>query len=526
MSASGSLLRSNLTVAAGTALSRVTGLIRIAVLMAVLGQTALSDAYLIGNETPNIVYDLLIGGLLSATLVPLFTSFLENDDEEATNAVITVASVVIVAITAVAVLAAPVVFGLYSVNVGDDVDVEAFREAGTTLTRIFLVQILFYGITALANALLHARRRFFAAAWTPVLANVVTIAALLSLPRPDGGWSYTDVLDDTRLRYTLGFGATAGIATMAVMLVVALRNAGVRYRPVLNFRHPAVRRLATMSGWTLGYVVANQAAVVAVRNLADPGSSNASAYFNAYTLFVLPHGLLGVSIATTFVPEMARAVTRRDKPSFMRQTSLGIRLVSLLTLPASVLIFVLRRPIVGALLQRGEMTDADAYSTSRALAGFALGLAAFSAYLFILRGFFAHQDTRTPFIINTVENGLNIVLAFVLVDRYGVLGLGLAFALAYIICSVWALNVMSYKVPRFPTREIGAALWRMVVAGALCGEAAWFVARQVGDNTGAGAVARLTAGGVAGLVVYVIVLVALQAPEVTAIARRVQARLP
>ena len=126
-----------------------------------------------------------------------------------------------------------------------------------------------------------------------------------------------------------------------------------------------------LSGWTLGYVIANQVTVVVVRNLADPGSGDARAYFNAFTFFVLPHGLLAVSIATTFAPEMARSVTRRDRRSFCNQVSLGTRLVALLTLPAGVLIFVLRRPIIGALLQHGEYTAAAALNTSRALAGFA-----------------------------------------------------------------------------------------------------------------------------------------------------------
>ena len=116
-----------------------------------------------------------------------------------------------------------------------------------------------------------------------------------------------DVLDDERVRWTLGLGATAGIAAMALVLIPAIRRAGVRYRPKFDFRHPSVRRLLTLSGWTLGYVVANQVVIVVVRNLADPGSGDASAYFDAYTFFVLPHGLLAMSIATTFVPEMARS---------------------------------------------------------------------------------------------------------------------------------------------------------------------------------------------------------------------------
>ncbi|MFT6292506.1 MAG: putative peptidoglycan lipid II flippase, partial [Ilumatobacter sp.] len=143
------LFKNNLIVAVGTALSRVTGLLRFAVLAAVLGGTAISDAYLLANETPNLVYELLVGGVLSATLVPLFTSFDANDDDESRNVVLTTALALIVVVTLAAVAVAPLVFRVFSQNVDPDVDADLFRSVGTTLARIFLVQILFYGITGI-----------------------------------------------------------------------------------------------------------------------------------------------------------------------------------------------------------------------------------------------------------------------------------------------------------------------------------------------------------------------------------------
>ena len=165
------LVKSNVTVAVGTALSRVSGLLRVVVFGAVIGQTALADAYKLANETPNIVYELLLGGVLSATLVPLFSSFIETDDDESTNVVITMAVTLMAALTAVAVLAAPLIFRLYTLSPAAGVDADVLRHVGTTLTRIFLLQILFYGLTGIANAFLNSRRRFFAAAWSPMLPN-------------------------------------------------------------------------------------------------------------------------------------------------------------------------------------------------------------------------------------------------------------------------------------------------------------------------------------------------------------------
>ena len=519
------LLRSNVVVASGTAISRVTGLLRIAVLTYVLGQTALSDAYLLANETPNIVYDLLLGGLLSATLVPLFSTFVEQDDDEATNVVISVAVVLMAGLTAVAVLAAPLIFGLYSINIAEDVDDDLYRSVGTTLARIFLIQIFFYGLTGLANAYLNSRRRFFAAAWSPILPNLIIIATLLSLPNAgSAAWDLPDVLSDDRLRWTLGLGATAGIASMALVLLPAMARTGFAFRPKVDFGHPAVRKLLSLSFWTIGFVLANQAALLVVRNLAEPGSSDASAYINAFTFFVLPHGLLAVSIATTFQPEMSRSVARGDRAGFVDQASLGLRMTALFTIPAGVGIFVLRQPIIGALLQRGEFSVEDADAAQRALAGLALGLGAFSIYMFLLRGFYAHKDTKTPFKINVVENVINIVLAFVLVDSYGVLGLGLAFALAYVVSSLWAMQILSYKVPGFEVRPLLASLARMILAAILMAEAVWLVTQQVDGNTGIDAVVRIVVGTAIGTAVYVGVLMALRAPELDWVRRRLPAR--
>jgi putative peptidoglycan lipid II flippase len=528
------LLRSNLVVAAGTTLSRVTGLLRVMVFAYVIGKGALADAYLIGNETPNIVYELLLGGVLSATLVPLFTSFLHHRDDgtmdedeagaHATNVVITVTMVAVTVLTAVAFLGAPLIFGLYTINAEGRADPATLREVGTLLTRVFLLQIFFYGMTGLLSAYLNARRRFFAAAWSPIVPNLVIIVTLLTVRGQP--WQLDDVLTNQRLRWTLGLGATAGIASMAVLLAIAVRHAGLRFRPSFELRHPAIRTLVTLSTWTLGYVACNQLVTIVIRNLSGPGSGDSAAYFQAFTFFVLPHGLLAVSIATTFEPEMAIAVHRRDKVAFIDRTSLGVRLIALLTLPAAVLLFVLRRPLIGLLLEHGEYSALDALITSRTLGGFALGLVGFSAYLFTFRGFYAHQDTRTPFVINVGQCALNVALAFAFVHWWGVLGLAAAYAVSYVLAAAWALQVMSYKVPGFPVGGVFVAIARMVLAAALAAEATWFVARHVGTNTGAGALGRLVAGTIVGLGTYALALVLLKAPEVSDVARLVPGRRP
>jgi putative peptidoglycan lipid II flippase len=279
-----------------------------------------------------------------------------------------------------------------------------------------------------------------------------------------------------------------------------------------------------LSTFTLGYVVANQVAIVVVQTLAHPGSGQLDAYAKAYIFFVLPHGLLAMSIATTFTPEMASAVARHDRAAFIDRTSNGIRLIALLTFPAAVGMFVLRRPLIGLGLQHGNFDAADALVTSRALAGFALGLVGFSIYLFVLRAFYAHGDARTPFVINLFENIINIALAVALVGRFGVLGLGAAFAIAYVVSAVWSLQVLSFKVPGFSIGPIAATCWRLALAALAAAEVMWLVAHVVGGNEGIGALVRVIAAGGLGVFVYIALLSALQVDELAQLRTRVMAR--
>ena len=331
-----------------------------------------------------------------------------------------------------------------------------------------------------------------------------------------------DVINNDKLRWTLGLGATIGIAVMAVALVPALAKASLRFRFNPSFSNPAVQSLRSLSGWALGYVVANQVAIIVIRNLLRGGSGDEDAYTKAFTWFVLPHGLLAVSITTTFLPELASAIKRKDRQTVLDRSSLGIRLIALVTLPAGFGLFVLRRAIVGAAFEHGKFTSANALNTSRALAGFALGLVGFSIYLFVLRVFYAHQDARTPFIINVGENFLNIVLALFFVTRWGLLGLGLSFAVAYVMAALWALQVLRYKLPTFPLGDIFASLWRMGLAAIVMAEVVWVVARMVGSNSGSGAVVRVAVSTVVGAAAYLGTLLLLKSPELDDVRSRLR----
>lgn len=517
------LLRANLVVASGTALSRLTGLARVVVFAYVVGQTALADAYKLANETPNIVYDLLLGGVLSATLVPVLSSFIASDDSRgehwdadsrrSIDAVVTMVVVASAAVTALAIVAAPWIFGLYSLTPATTVDAEVFRSAGTALTRLFALQILFYGVTGVMNAVLNARRRFAAAAWSPVAANLVVIGSLFTLPGVgETRWGIGDVSGDERLRWTLGLGTTLGVAVMAMIVVVAAVRSGISFRPRWAPRDPAVRRVARMGGWTLGFVIANQVALVVIRNLAEPGSSLASAYVDAFIFFVLPHGLLAVSISTTLQPELARAVAASDRVAFAHRMSFGVRAIVALTAPAAAALIALAPLVISTLMERGVFDATATANTASALRGLAIGLVGFSVYLFILRGFYAHDDTRTPFWLNVGENLLNIVLAVVLVGPLGVFGLGLALGVAYLVSAVVALIVLD----RRHGQRIAASIARPVISLVSAGLIALVVMSALtsfaeDDHRGTvGSILVIGVVGTAGLVVFGAIALALR----------------
>ena len=523
--ATGRLVRSSAVVGIGTGLSRVSGLLRVGALTYALGATSLSDAYNLANTTPNIVYELLLGGILSATLVPIFVDHLEHEDDEDTNAVVTVAIVCLAALTVVALLAAPLIIHVYALRLPDETAARQ-AEVAVPLLRLFLPQIFFYGLMSLGTALLNARRSFFAPAYAPILNNVVVIGVLVAFATvagnsPDLG----QVHDDTALLLLLGIGTTAGIVVMAVALWPAIRRAGIHVRFRFDVRNRSVRKVAGLSGWTLGYAASNQVALFVILALATgEGAGAVSAYTYAFIFFQLPHGLLAVSIMTTFLPDLSAFAARHDLAGFRDRFGLGLRLLILVILPASVGYVLLARPVIAALLERGAFGDASGDLTAEVLAAMALGLVGFSVYLFVLRGFYALKDTRTPFLLNLFENGVNIALAVALVGGLGVQGLALAYAAAYTLAGLAAVFVLRRRVGGLDGRRTISALVRMALAATLMGVAV-FVARDlVGSNAGLGAVTRTLTGVLVGIAVYLGALYALRLPELHELVGRFRPR--
>lgn len=509
------LLRSSAVVGVGTALSRLTGFGRIAAIAYAVGVTRLAGVYAYSNETPNIFYELLLGGILTATLLPLFVRQLDvDDDDRGTDAVVTVAVVGLLVATAAGIVLAPWIVRIYTLNVhGPSADAQ--RELATSWLRCFMPQIFFYGVTALAGALLNARRRFAAAAFAPILNNLVVIGLFLALPHLAHGPLTVDrVLHERGLLLLMGLGTTAGIAAMALALWPAVVRAGVRLRPRFAWRHAAVRSLVRLSGWTVGYVVANQVALWVVMVLANGTSGGPFVYMSAYAFFQLPHGLFAVSITTTMQPELARAYADGDREAQRTLFAGGFRLIGVLMVTAAGLYVGLSQPIVTVLLQRGAFDAAASGRVADTLVAFAVGLPAFSLYLYTLRAFYAMPDTRVPFLVNVAENAVNIGAALVLYAWIGIPGLALAFSVAYALAVLGAVALLHRRLGGLPGRGVVPTLVRSLVAGAAGGAAAWSVARLLGSPTWSGSLLGGAAGGLVGLAVAVAALRLLRVREV------------
>lgn len=493
----------------GTVLSRVTGVARLAAIAAALGvaESRLADTYNLANTAPNIIYELVLGGILTSVFVPVFVEVKEREGPEAAwrvaSAVINLTLVILTALCIVGFFAAPLLAKIYSFRLSGAVANEQ-HAALTFLLRLFLPQIVFYGLTSVTTGLLNAHRRFAAPMYTPVLNNLAVIAVFVAFRAAYGATSLQDA--STTQLTLIGLGTTTGVVLMAFAQLPFLRGLG-RYRFVLSAGHPAVGKLLRLSGFVAGYVVVNQIGYLIVQVLANGQRGGYTAYVAAFTFFQLPHGLFAVSIITALMPDLSRHAAAVDWAAFRATLSLGIRTTLLLILPAAVGYLLVGQDAVRLLLDHGVVTGASVELVSGVLAVFAVGLVPFSAFQILLRGFYALQDTRTPFMINCASVTLNTIANFVLFPLFGVKGLAAGHAIAYATGAVLLGRALSRRVGGMDGRNIARSAAR--VASAAAGMAAVVIVvtsllRPATSGT-TGALATVAAAIVAGTVSFVLV---------------------
>jgi putative peptidoglycan lipid II flippase len=405
-------------MALGTLASRITGFLRTAMLVAALGTGALADAYNTANTVPFIIYDLLLGGILTAVVVPLIVRAREQDPAYGARyeqRLFTLAVLGLAVMTAGAVLLGPVFITIYGGGMEG-----AQRDLAVLFARLFAVQIFFLGVSAFSGAILNTRKRFGAPMWAPVLNNIViccTAAAFLLLAT---GRVTPESISDGQVAL-LAAGTIGGMSLQTLALWPSLRGTGFRWRPRLDFKKGELGRIGRMAVWTLTYVVITQIGFAVSTRLANAagvlgrkeglGDVGYTPYFNAYQLFQLPYAIIGVSVITALLPRMSEHAATGRMREVRDDFSGGLRLCSVVILPAAGLMGVLASEITVVLFAHGQTSVANAQVIADVLRLFAVALVPFAAYQLMLRVFYAMQDTRTPAFIGAGVVITNIAMS-------------------------------------------------------------------------------------------------------------------
>ena len=376
----------------------------------------------------------------------------------------------------------------------------------TTFLRWFVIQIAAYGIFALGAALLNTRRRFIAVAWAPIVNNVVCIGILVWFGLWAGrGASLASVEAHHTQLVLLGLGTSLGVVLQGVALIPSLRRANLGLlRWNWNLRDDALRAVVRLGGWTFGFVVANQVALFVVTVLAGTvaGPDPVSSYTYAYAFFQLPYGVIAVTVMSVVTPDLAEKWSTGRRTAFLHRMTGGLRAVLALVIPSAVGMLLLARPAVALLLGNGHSTPAETATTGAALAMFALGLPGFCSYLYFVRVLQSMQRTKVAFYLYLVENGLNIVLALVLVHPLGVRGLALSLSIAYSVAACLALATFHQWFGRLSDRATWAPLWRVLIACVPMALVVLVVSNLSGSTSIPGLLARVVGAVVAGGLVF------------------------
>jgi len=501
------LAGATLGMAVGTTLSRLTGVARIVAQTTALGGAGFADGYNLANTTPNIITDVVIGGVLSATFVPVFVDYLSTRRGEeawrAISAVVTATVAVLVGATVLFLVLTPEIIHLYTLG-NHNPDVESQRRVAVYLLRWFVPQLTCYGLIALFTALLNTRGKFAAPMFVPIANNLVVIGVMVwfrvLVPHP----SLATIDAHHQALLILAIGTTLGVVVQAALLVPSLLRADLHVRFLWAPAHEAMRRITRLAGWTFGWVVANQVALFVILALADgstPGT--VTAYNYAYTFFQLPYGIVAVSVMSAVTPSLSARWATRDAVAFRHRVAFGLRGILAIIIPSAVGMLILARPVIELVLAHGAYSTADARSTSAALAMLALGLPGFCTFLYMIRVFQSMQDTRTAFKLYLVENGINIVLGVVLVGPLGVRGLALSLSIAYSVAALLALAVVRQRIGGLGGPDLTTPVKRVLGASAAMAVTTVLAVNVSGADHGPALLGRVVLAVVVGAATYV-----------------------
>ncbi|UGQ08884.1 murein biosynthesis integral membrane protein MurJ [Yinghuangia sp. ASG 101] len=538
------MMRSSALMASGTIISRITGFVRSLVIAAALGTAVFANTYNVANTMPTLLYILVGGGALNAVFVPQLVRAMRNDDdggEAYANRLLTLVMVMLLALTALAVVAAPWLIRILANSLAEQ---EAEFELATTFARYCLPIIFFMGLHVMFGQILNARERYGPMMWTPVLNNVVIIATFglyiwAAGTQNSSGMTAARITDDeARL---LGIGTLLGMIVQSLAMVPYLRAARFHFRPRFDWRGHGLGKAAGLAKWTFLFVLANQLGYLVTTQLANAIDSDAqtkgitwgvgfSAYTNALLVWQFPQAVITVSVMAAMLPRMSRAAADNDTTSVRDDISAGLRMSAVAIVPCAVLFVALGRDIGGLIF--APTGQNSAHWIGYMLMALGLGLIPFSAQYVLLRGFYAYEDTRTPF-LNTVwvaatTAALSGLAYLALPTKWAGVGMAGAYGAAYLVGVLLAARRLKARIGDLDGRRVTRTYTRLITAAAIGGVAAFATARFCTNAMGSGfggSLAAVLAGTVVMIVVFVIAASRMRIEEMSAMTGMVKGRL-
>ncbi|MFY9231786.1 MAG: murein biosynthesis integral membrane protein MurJ [Candidatus Nanopelagicales bacterium] len=473
--------RNSAVMAAGTVVSRITGIGRDIAMTAALGFYLVSDAYSLGNSLPTMIYILVIGGALNAVFIPQLVRRMKDDADDGkayADRLLTITATALLVLSVAAVAAAPWIVDLYT-----PADYpQAEYDLAVAFARLFLPQIFFYGLYTMLSQVLNARGHFAAPMFAPIANNIIAIATFTIFLVIAGTSAAADGELSTDQVLLLGIGTTLGVIVQAVLLLPVLLRSGYIWTPRFDWRDSGLGKAAKLATWTVALVLVNQITYLFFTRFAAQANVNASAsdmvaagittYQKAHLVFMLPHSVITISLVTALLPSLSRVAHAGLLLDVGRDVARAMRVVSVLIVPIAAVLAVNGAAISILLFGYGAATPEQAAFMGVTVTMFMVGLRAFTVFYVLLRGFYALEDTRTPFFVTVAFSAVMLLLAYPLFNLMSgggtqVAALALAYSLAY-----WAGLAIAWMTlaRRLGTLESGRTVWalvRVLLAGAV-----------------------------------------------------------
>lgn len=493
------LYRASGIMALGTIFSRITGFIRGLLIVAVLGTALLADTYNVANTMPNILYNLLVGGALTAIFVPqLVRSFKDEDGGQAfASRLVTTISIILLALVAIGIIFAPFLVRLYAPEFFT-LGFEQERDIAIAFTRYCLPQIFFLGLFTMLGQVANSRGSFGPLMWAPIANNIVGILIFAAVLYFSPVLTVATITD-TQIQI-LGWGTTFAIVVQALILIPVVYRSGIRIRPMWGLQ--GLGKSFTLAGWTLLYVFISQVGYLVTVNVATSAAVRSAKdgittgvgvtpFSNAYLIMLLPYSIVTISIVTAMLPHLSRLAIDKKVDEVREQLVRAIRMVGVITVPSAVAL-LLFGPLITEVLFFGIGSEDSRY-IGYVLSALSFGLVAFSINLILVRGFNAFEDTRTQvgsiFVINLISVALSYLFLSILQNKWVTVGLGAAFSISYLLGLFVTLSLLKRHIGKLALREFAPQHIRLFLASFIAMGPLFLISYYfdwVGANTSSG----------------------------------------